>query len=98
MLRYSIILTPEEVKESLISQGAENVLVLPLRESIDTISAFVIATGRSHRHIRKMSESVVIAVIYIIVDLFVCMVPLTVIKHDADERTRATPHIGQQGR
>jgi ribosomal silencing factor RsfS len=56
------MLTPEEVRDSLVSQGAENVIVLALKENIDTISHFVIGSGRSHRHIRKMSESVVIAV------------------------------------
>lgn len=56
------MLTPEEVRDSLESQGAENVIILPLKEHIETITHFVIGTGRSHRQIRKMTESIVMAV------------------------------------
>jgi len=56
-----VMLTPEEVKKSLISQGAEDVIILPLKESIDTIESFVIGTGKSHRQLRKLSESIVMA-------------------------------------
>lgn len=61
-LPIRVMLTPQEVKESLESQGAENVLIIPLKEHIETISNFVIATGKSHRQIRKMTESIVMAV------------------------------------
>ena len=56
------MLTPDEVRQSLESQGAEEVVIVELKDKIDTISAMVIASGRSHRHIRKMSETIVIAV------------------------------------
>ena len=56
------MLTPEEVKESFVSQGAEDVKVIPLKERLDNIQSFVIATGKSHRQIRKFADSVVIAV------------------------------------
>jgi len=49
------------VREYLTSQGAENAIVLTINGDLDQFKKFVIATGRSTRHIRKMSQSVVTA-------------------------------------
>lgn len=55
-------LEPEEVKDFLDGQGAENVVVLKLKKGLDNINSLVIASGRSTRQIRKMTEAIVRAV------------------------------------
>jgi hypothetical protein len=52
------LLKPEEVQLYLTSQGAEKCIVLNINGFAE-FKYFVIATGRSVRHIRKMSESIV---------------------------------------
>lgn len=56
-----ISLKPEEVKMYLESQGAENPIILNIKD-FDNFKHFIIASGRSIRHIRKMSESIMTAV------------------------------------
>ena len=56
-----VLLKPEEVQLYLTSQGAEKCIVLNINGFAE-FKYFVIATGRSVRHIRKMSESIVSAV------------------------------------
>lgn len=56
-----VLLKPEEVQLYLSSQGAEKCIVLNINGFAE-FKYFVIATGRSVRHIRKMSESIVSAV------------------------------------
>lgn len=56
------LLTTEEIKEALIAQGGEDVVVVQMREPIESLTHLVIASGRSTRHLRKMSDSVVQAV------------------------------------
>lgn len=53
-----VLLKPEEVQLYLTSQGAEKCIVLNINGFAE-FKYFVIATGRSVRHIRKMSESIV---------------------------------------
>ena len=53
------LLTAEEIKDALIRLGGEDVVVVPLLEKLDTITELVIASGRSMRQIRKMSDVVV---------------------------------------
>jgi len=53
------LLTSEEVIEALKALDAENVVLIPLNPKLDTISEFIIASGRSLKHLRKMSEIVV---------------------------------------
>ena len=55
-------ITHEEVTKYLEAQGGENVIVLDLKGALDEFRHMVIASGRSLRHIRKMSESIVHAV------------------------------------
>ena len=62
MNHHRKLLEPEEVKLFLDAQGAENVIVLPLKSPLADITTFVIATGRSRKHMRKMSEAIFIAV------------------------------------
>lgn len=56
-----ILLTPDEVKLYLEAQGAEDVVLLELPTPLVNITSFVIATGRSLKHLRKLSEAIVIA-------------------------------------
>lgn len=56
-----IMLTTEEVKMYVESQGAENVEEIVLAEPLDNITGFIFATGRSSRHLRKMADSLLIA-------------------------------------
>ena len=53
-----VLLKPEEVQVYLTSQGAEKCIILNINGFAE-FKYFVIATGRSVRHIRKMSESIV---------------------------------------
>jgi ribosomal silencing factor RsfS len=59
---YSVMLTIEEVRQSLESQGAEDIAIVDLKGRLANLKYFLIATGRSTRQIRKMSESIVSAV------------------------------------
>ena len=56
-----VLLTSEDIVTALNAQGAENVVIIPLKPKLDSISEFVVATGRSTRHLRKMSDSIVTA-------------------------------------
>lgn len=54
------LLTLEEVEKVLVSQGGENVRIVDMQgESLGNISNFVIASGRSARHLNKMSTTIV---------------------------------------
>lgn len=55
-------LTAEEVRQYLESQGAEDSIIIDVNGALDNFRKLVIASGRSTRHIRKMTESVVAAV------------------------------------
>ena len=52
-------LSAEEVKAYLESNGAEEVIVLPLKQPLDTIRSFVIGSASSSRLIRRLLEAVV---------------------------------------
>lgn len=54
-------LPAEEVKKALESQGADDVIILPLIEKQLNIEKFVIASGKSARHLRKMANSLTVA-------------------------------------
>ena len=62
-------MTPNEVKAALISQGAEDVCTINLRGRLGNISEFVLGTGRSPRHLRKMAESIIFAVSSLLMDI-----------------------------
>jgi ribosome-associated protein len=53
------LLTSEEVIEALKALDAENIVHIPLNPKLDTISEFIIVSGRSLKHLRKMSEILV---------------------------------------
>ena len=57
-----MLLTSEEIKEALVKQGGEDVTVVAVKGRLDTIKEFVVASGRTSRHLRKMAESIVAAV------------------------------------
>jgi ribosomal silencing factor RsfS len=50
----------------LETQGAENAVTITVNGDFDEFKHLVIASGRSVRHIRKMTESVVSAVSYLL--------------------------------
>lgn len=52
-------LTPEEIQNTLIKLGGGEVNILKLNQKLDTITEFIFATGKSTRHLRKMSDTVV---------------------------------------
>ena len=53
------LLTSNEVIEALDVLGAENIVSIPLIPKLDTISEFIIASGRSLKHMKKMSDTLV---------------------------------------
>lgn len=53
------LLTSQEVIDALKGLDAENIVLIPLTPKLDTISEFIIASGRSLKHLRKMSEIIV---------------------------------------
>ena len=55
-------MTVDEITSALERQGGEEITVIKLDRPIDSISHFIIASGRSVRHLRKMSSSLVSAV------------------------------------
>jgi ribosomal silencing factor RsfS len=57
-----VLLTTEEIRVALEAQGAEDVRVVSMKFRIESISHLVIASGRSTRHLAKMSHSIVQAV------------------------------------
>ena len=60
-LFYSELLTGDEIRAALEQQGGEDIRVMAVKGRLDTIKEFVIASGRSSRHLRKMGESIVSA-------------------------------------
>jgi ribosomal silencing factor RsfS len=60
------------VKLLLESQGADSVIILQLAEQQMDISHFIIASGRSTRHLRKMAESIIVAVSFHFECMHVC--------------------------
>ena len=67
------MLTPEEVRKSLESQGGENTVVFDINGNFGEFKQMVISSGRSLRHIRKMTTSIIAAVIATIVFLDTCL-------------------------
>lgn len=57
-LLFSVNITAEEVRDYLESQGAENVVLIDNVVGFDTWKKGVFASGRSLRHIRKMTEGI----------------------------------------
>ena len=57
-----ILLTTEEIRDALVAQGGIDVKIIEMRQPLDTITHLVITTGRSLKHLRKMSDSIVQAV------------------------------------
>ena len=55
-------ITAEEVRDYLESQGAEDVVLIDNVVGFDTWKKGVFASGRSLRHIRKMTEGILAAV------------------------------------
>lgn len=53
------LLTSNEVIEALKALDAENIVSIPLNPKLDTISEFIIASGRSLKHMKKMSDTLV---------------------------------------
>ena len=66
----SLLLTSAEIKVALVKQGGEDVTIVAVKGRLDTIKEFVVASGRTSRHLRKMAESIVQAVSKLI---FVCV-------------------------
>lgn len=62
VLYHSVRLTSEEVRLYLESQGAEDAKVIDVNGDFGEFKQMVIASGRSVRHIRKMTQSIVTAV------------------------------------
>ena len=60
---YREYLTTSEISEALEKQGGENIKVLVLLEKLDnSITEFLIVSGRSTSHLKKMAQSIVTAV------------------------------------
>lgn len=57
-VKENVLLNGDEICEALERQGAENVVKIELSKRMDTITHFVIATGRSPVHIYKMGETI----------------------------------------
>ena len=57
----------EEIVDALKKLGGENVVEIEMVDKIDTITHCVITTGNSRRHLRKMAEAIVSAVIILCV-------------------------------
>jgi len=55
---FSVNITAEEVRDYLESQGAENVVLIDDVVGFDPWKKGVFASGRSLRHIRKMTEGI----------------------------------------
>ena len=56
------MLTTEEVEKSLIALGGLDVQIIKLKGGLGSIKHFVIACGRTPRHLRVMGDTVVKAV------------------------------------
>ena len=50
------LLTLEEIEAALKKGGAEDVVVLPIAPKLDTIGTFVVASGTSRLHLRRLGE------------------------------------------
>jgi hypothetical protein len=54
-----VLLTLEEVKASLEGSGAENVKIIDMKGNFAQVAHFVIAEGRSVRHVRALCSTIV---------------------------------------
>ena len=59
---YRVSLTEAELVEALTRLGGINICSIDLKGKLDNIEKFIIVTGTSTRHLRKMSDVVVKAV------------------------------------
>lgn len=55
------LLTTAEIEKALELQGGKNIVSMDIKGNLDTIKQFVIVTGRSSRHMRKMADTIVSA-------------------------------------
>ena len=60
---FSTLLSNEEVIEGLTRLGGINIQIVNLGGRIDNIEDFIICTGTSTRHLRKMSDTIVKALV-----------------------------------
>lgn len=61
-VQTGVYLSSSEIKTALEKQGGERVVVLNLPEGMDNIRKYVVVSGRSTKHLRKMADSIVAAV------------------------------------
>ena len=63
LLLIRVLLSNEEVIEGLKRLGGLNIQAIPLNGHLDTLDDFILCTGTSTRHLRKMSDVIVKALI-----------------------------------
>ena len=62
MVVNRVELTSDEISEALQRQGGGDVRTIVLKKRLDTIDSFVIVSGTSVKHLKKMADSIVTAV------------------------------------
>jgi ribosome silencing factor RsfS/YbeB/iojap len=58
-VKKKVLLTIEEIQDVLVKLGGIDIKILNLQEKFDTITEFIIVSGRSTKHLRKMSDVIV---------------------------------------
>jgi ribosome-associated protein len=58
-VKPNVLLTSDEIINALSKMGAIDVKSVPISGTLDNIEEFIIASGSSTRHIRKMSQAIV---------------------------------------
>ena len=53
------LFSPDEIKTALELHRAENIVLLKLKKKLLSIDMFIIATGKTPRHLRNMSDTIV---------------------------------------
>jgi ribosomal silencing factor RsfS len=61
-MQHRELLTTDEVIYALKALGGEDITTVNVKGRMDTIENFIFVTGRSSRHLVKMSEALVKAV------------------------------------
>lgn len=78
---YGTLLSSNEVKNALVTLSAADVTVLHLHKKLDTISEFVIASGKSRRHLMKMADTLVEAVCDIHTNIYIVFLYIYAFMH-----------------
>lgn len=61
-IKKGVLLTADEITEACKKMGGEDIVKIDFEKPLDTMDWFIIVTGSSSRHLKKMADMIVKAV------------------------------------